>query len=74
MSLVNFESDVKHVEQYGIQYSENGAPPTGKLLSCDGMEMFRIENERLAKFWWMPHISSLMDPLVLVPESPIWPD
>ena len=45
-----------------------GVAPTGNLLSWDGMGMFRIENGRLAEFWWMPDLFTLMRQLGLVPE------
>ena len=45
-----------------------GAAPTGKSLSWDGMGILRIENGRLAEFWWMPDLFTLMQQLGLVPE------
>ena len=45
-----------------------GAAPTGKSLSWDGMGIFRIENGRLAEFWWMPDLFTLMQQLDLVPD------
>ena len=45
-----------------------GVAPTGKRLAWDGMGVFRIENDKLAEFWWMPDLFSLMDQLGLVPE------
>ena len=45
-----------------------GVAPTGKLLAWDGMGIFRVENDQLAEFWWMPDLFSLMDQLGLVPE------
>jgi steroid delta-isomerase-like uncharacterized protein len=45
-----------------------GVAPTGKSLSWDGMGIFRIENGKLAEFWWMPDLFSLMEQLGLVPE------
>ncbi len=45
-----------------------GAAPTGKQLSWGGMGIFLIENEKLAEFWWMPDLFTLMQQLDLVPE------
>ncbi len=45
-----------------------GAAPTGKQLSWDGMGIFRVENEKLAEFWWTPDLFTLMDQLGLVPD------
>jgi steroid delta-isomerase-like uncharacterized protein len=45
-----------------------GASPTGKTLSWDGMGIFRIQNGRLAEFWWTPDLFTLIDQLGLVPE------
>ncbi len=45
-----------------------GVAPTGKKLSWGAMGIFRIENGRLAEFWWMPDLFTLMQQLDLVPE------
>ncbi len=45
-----------------------GAAPTGKQLSWGGMGVCLIENEKLAEFWWMPDLFTLMQQLDLVPE------
>jgi steroid delta-isomerase-like uncharacterized protein len=45
-----------------------GVAPTGKQLAWDGMGIFRIENGKLAEFWWMPDLFTLMQQINLVPE------
>jgi len=45
-----------------------GVAPTGKKLAWDGMGIFRVEDGKLAEFWWMPDLFSLMDQLGLVPD------
>jgi len=45
-----------------------GVPPTGKRLSWDGMGIFRTDNGKLAEFWWMPDLFTLMRQLDLVPD------
>lgn len=45
-----------------------GVAPTGKSLGWEGMGIFRIQDGRLAEFWWMPDLFTLMAQLGLVPE------
>ena len=45
-----------------------GVAPTGRKLAWDGMGIVRVENGKIAEFWWIPDLFTLMDQLGLVPE------
>lgn len=45
-----------------------GVEPSGKELTWGAMGIVRIENGKMAEFWWMPDLFMLMDQLQLVPE------
>ena len=45
-----------------------GIEPSGKKLSWSSMGIVRVENGKMAEFWWMPDLFTLMDQLQLVPD------
>lgn len=45
-----------------------GVSPTGKKLTWGAMGIVRVEDGRIAEFWWMPDLFTLMDQLQLVPD------
>jgi steroid delta-isomerase-like uncharacterized protein len=45
-----------------------GVEPSGKKLTWSAMGIVRVENGKMAEFWWMPDLFTLMDQLRLVPD------
>ena len=45
-----------------------GVEPSGKKLTWGAMGIVRVENGKMAEFWWMPDLFTLMDQLQLVPD------
>jgi predicted ester cyclase len=45
-----------------------GVEPSGKRLTWGAMGIVRVENGKMAEFWWMPDLFTLMDQLQLVPD------
>ena len=45
-----------------------GVAPTGKKLVWGAMGMVRVKDGKMAEFWWMPDLFTLMDQLGLVPN------
>ncbi len=45
-----------------------GVEPGGKKLTWGAMGIVRVENGKMAEFWWMPDLFTLMDQLQLVPD------
>jgi len=44
-----------------------GLPPTGKSITMTGMEIFRIENGRIAELWGEANLLGLMQQLGIAP-------
>lgn len=44
-----------------------GLPPTGKPIAMTGMEIFRIENGRIAELWGEANLLGLMQQLGILP-------
>lgn len=44
-----------------------GLPPTGKRVTVTGIEIFRIENGKIAEMWHQDDLLSLMQQLGIVP-------
>jgi predicted ester cyclase len=45
-----------------------GVEPSGMKLTWSAMGIVRVENGKMAEFWWMPDLFTLMDQLQLVPD------
>ena len=45
-----------------------GVEPSGKKLTWGAMGIVRVKNGKMAEFWWMPDLFTLMDQLQLVPD------
>ena len=45
-----------------------GLPPTGKSITMTGIEIFRIENCKIAELWGEANMLGLMEQLGIVPE------
>lgn len=45
-----------------------GVKPSRKQLSWGAMGIVRLQDSRMAEFWWMPDLFTLMDQLELVPD------
>ncbi len=45
-----------------------GVAPSGKQLIWGAMGIVQVEGGKIAEFWWMPDLFTLMDQLKLVPE------
>jgi predicted ester cyclase len=46
-----------------------GVAPTHRKLTWGAMGIVRTENDKMAEFWWMPDLFTLMDQLGLVPSG-----
>jgi predicted ester cyclase len=44
-----------------------GLPPTGKSITMTGIEIFRIENGKIAELWGEANLLGLMQQLGIVP-------
>ena len=44
-----------------------GLPPTGKLIAMTGIEVFRIENGKIAELWGEANLFGLMQQLGILP-------
>ena len=45
-----------------------GVAPIGKKLTWGAMGIVRVKGGKMAEFWWMPDLFTLMDQLQLVPD------
>lgn len=45
-----------------------GVAPTNKKLTWGAMGIVRVEGDKMAEFWWLPDLFTLMDQLELVPS------
>ncbi len=45
-----------------------GVEPGGKILTWGAMGIVRVENGKMAEFWWMPDLFTLMDQFELIPD------
>jgi len=46
-----------------------GLPPTGKPIAMTGMEIFRLENGKIAELWGEANLLGLMQQLGILPPS-----
>jgi steroid delta-isomerase-like uncharacterized protein len=46
-----------------------GLPPTGKAIVMTGIEIFRLENGKIAELWGEANLMGLMQQLGMVPSS-----
>lgn len=46
-----------------------GLPPTGKPITMTGMEIFRLENGKIAELWGEANLLGLMQQLGILPSS-----
>jgi predicted ester cyclase len=45
-----------------------GLPPTGKPITMTGIEIFRIENDKIAELWGEANLIGLMQQLGILPS------
>lgn len=45
-----------------------GMPPTGRKIALSGIEIFRIENEKIAEIWGQADLLGLMQQLGVAPQ------
>jgi predicted ester cyclase len=45
-----------------------GLPPTGMHITMTGIEIFRIENDKIAEFWGEANLIGLMQQLGILPH------
>jgi predicted ester cyclase len=55
-------------QTFGTLHSFMGLPPTGKSITMTGIEIFRIENGKIAELWGEANLLGLMQQLGILPS------